>query len=131
MLLRRRELAAQDLDRDQPVQGHVAREEHHAHAAASELAHDLIVRPELLGDLGPIDVRRAPSLARLFGGREACVDFDGQFGEVVQGNHGAPAKKCCVECVSTIASRDKTTEMRQPLLRESPCRRAASCMSLA
>ena len=50
VLLRRGELVAQHLDRDEAVQRDVAGEKHDAHAAATELANDLKLRAEQLGD---------------------------------------------------------------------------------
>ena len=51
MLVRRRELVTQHLDRDQSMEGDVAREKDDPHAAAAELAHDLVLRADVRRDL--------------------------------------------------------------------------------
>jgi len=58
VLVRRGELVAQDLERDQPVQCDVARQKDDAHPAAAQLAHDLKLRSQMLYDLLALPVRR-------------------------------------------------------------------------
>ena len=60
MLLGRRELVPQNLDRDQAMQRDVARKEHDAHSAASDLADDLELRAEVFDDLLVLPRRRTP-----------------------------------------------------------------------
>ena len=76
VLFRRRELVAENLDGDQPVQRDVARQEDDTHPAASELAHDLELGAEKISDLITLPVPRRCERCRRGHLERICVGID-------------------------------------------------------